>query len=280
MNKVYFVITELLLLFLVGFIIWLKPNSNNADNNNNNMSDVVNPIDNIYKINNEQNLSNENSNDINKPASNNNKVSENTIKTASIQSFAMPNSDWQSREINGINYVFGVGNPKEVALQPSEYTGEGKWQNYVTPETEIYLKEFLTNQNLKVFVDRCGDKLGLTNNDTMQGFNITHSNDLDINKLLLVNTTTGRKQFDDEKIDAISQILWQVSTQLEGESAINTCMTGREIEGFNQLQDTFNKLTQSYINQPSDGFYEQNNPESAGYDIIQKTREMMGISTE
>ena len=45
----------------------------------------------------------------------------------------MPNTNWQDREllINGkkIKYTLELVIPPEVALNPSDYTGDGKWKN-------------------------------------------------------------------------------------------------------------------------------------------------------
>ena len=267
MNKLYLFGATVLIVAFTILIYWFKPESNT----NQQSLDIVQmqertTSNNIQNTNNE-NLSNE---DLNID----NKVSENDQE----KGFVTPNTNWPNREINGVTYVFGEGNPKEVSLAPSEYTGDGKWRNYITPESEAYLKSFLENKSLKDFVDKCGGKLNLTNNNTMAGFNITESEDLDINKLLVIDPNTGRKQFDEDKIYGISQLLYSVTSELDGNSAITSCMNGREIEEFEQLYADYNKMTESYINQPTDAFYDQNNPDSLGYDIIQYARKMMGIS--
>ena len=261
MNKFYLVTTTIVIVAVSALIFWFKPES----------STTTQTLESTQKR--EDNVS------INKKIINpKNTTNKKEIATQnSIKGFAMPNTNWPTREINGISYVFGEGNPEEVALDPSEYTGDGKWQDYVTPESEAYLKEFLEDESLKDFVDKCGDKLELTNNNTMPGFNITHSEDLDINKLLLINADTGRKQFDESKVFGISQLFSSVSSTLDGDSALNSCMNSREIESFSKLQDALGKVTKSYINQPTDGFYDQYDPNSPGYDIIQETRERLGI---
>ena len=193
----------------------------------------------------------------------------------------MPNTYWQDREllINGtkINYTFGTVIPPEVALNPSDYTGDGKWKNYVTPATEKYLKEFLSDKSLKNFIDRCDKKLGLAEDKSIPGFSIVNGNDWDINKLLLIDPKTGRKELDEEKTDAISQLLYTVSNKLSGNSAISSCMNDMEIQNFENLRKTFDKATESYINQPKDGFYDQSNPNNPGMEDIKRIRQQLGI---
>ena len=196
--------------------------------------------------------------------------------------FVMPNVDWKTRTLKfkdkELTYIFGAGNPPEVALSKDQYTGEGKWQDYVTPQSEAYLKEFLTDGNLKTFIDSCGQKLGFSVTDSTTGFNITNSQDLDINALLTIDPETGRKKFDEAKIFAISQLLYNVSSQLNGDAKIRQCLTSAQIQDFNELHKKFDQFTESYINQPTDGFYDQNNPNDPAYDSIHKTRSQFGIS--
>ena len=270
-NKIILSIVTIIVVAIFAFIYWLKPEDNlnaNIQNNSNNSS--------VKQIN--QNINSPNSSSI-QPV---NQLSVAPISTANGQKeFQMPNTNWQDREllINGkkIKYTFGTGNPPEVALNPGEYTGDGKWKNYVTPATEKYLKEFLSDKSLKNFIDRCDKKLGLAEDKSIPGFSIVNGNDWDINKLLLIDPKTGRKELDEEKTDAISQLLYTVSNKLSGNSAISSCMNDMEIQNFENLRKTFDKATESYINQPKDGFYDQSNPNNPGMEDIKRIRQQLGI---
>lgn len=269
-------VIALLLIAISAFIYWLKPNnsllgqsiSDSDKSQNQPLPSPTGVPDNLpVTIATSKGISSEN-----------NKASN---AEPAQKGFVMPNADWPTRTQNfngkAITYVFGQGNPAEVALNPDQYRGDGHWQDYVTPATEAYLKAFLTDPNLKIFIDRCGHKMGLDQDHSIADFDMTKGEDLDINKLLLIDPLTGRKQLANDRVFAISQVLASASHQLDGESVSWSCLNGRELEGFNHLHDTFDKMTESYLNQSTDGFYDQHNPNSPGYDIIQRTRREMGI---
>ena len=54
-------------------------------------------------------------------------------------------------------------------------------------------------------------------------------------------------------------------------------MNDMEIQNFENLRKTFDKATESYINQPKDGFYDQSNPNNPGMEDIKRIRQQLGI---
>lgn len=192
--------------------------------------------------------------------------------------FQMPNAVWTERDltINGkkIHYIFGQGNPAEVALQKSDYTGEGKWQNYVTIETELALKDFLTNPSLKDLIDNCSKEFDL-NEPSLVGFQITDSKQLDINHLLLVDLETGRKQLHEPNIDALAQVMMTITNPLfsdKNQLPIERCLMPNQVAGVLKLRDDIGRVTESYINQDTSFFYDPNNPQNPDYQEIEVLR--------
>ena len=126
--------------------------------------------------------------------------------------FHKPNTEWKTRTLSGITYVFGEGNPREVALSQSQLedihkkcgtesdpNNEGylckEGDGYVTPEVEKYLKAGLSDPNWEKFA-------GCFHPSERISY-ILEPNFLDINTFLTINTQTGRKELDVMKITGI-----------------------------------------------------------------------------
>jgi hypothetical protein len=98
--------------------------------------------------------------------------------------FKKPNTEWKTRGFNGINYVFGEGNPKEVSMSESELSKF--WENggslYMTQRAEKYMKDFLSNDNLTSLEEKCSESLHFPKN-------------MDLENILYIDKKTGRKEF-------------------------------------------------------------------------------------
>ena len=167
--------------------------------------------------------------------------------------FTMPNTLWQTqtRIIDGkpVVYEFGKGDPIEVLKLSNKVNENTAGQAKVTPKMEYDLQQFLSDPILKVVIDQCGILIELDKDHSIPDFNAMQGSDWDINRLLIIDPITHRKQFVDSKIDAISQMLWSLSTSLNGKPVINRCLSPQQFSDFNRWQSTFNQLTASYTNQ-------------------------------
>ena len=101
------------------------------------------------------------------------------------------NTNWtqKTETINGkaVTYVFGGGNPPEVALSPAAYkaTAEVPGQSYVVPDTEFALKALLSSDALRTLMTKCASA------QITPG--LSYPLDFDINKWMLVSKQNGRK---------------------------------------------------------------------------------------
>jgi hypothetical protein len=128
--------------------------------------------------------------------------------------FKKPNTEWKTRTLSGITYVFGEGNPKGVALDKhqlqtirqkcgtqSDPDNIGylckESDGYVTPEVEKYLNLALSDNNFGHF-SQCFPPNILY---------ITAPNFLDIDTLLFIDSNTGRKEIDIAKLMRILEDL-------------------------------------------------------------------------
>ena len=158
--------------------------------------------------------------------------------------FQKPNTQWKTRILSGVTYVFGEGNPREVALSRSQIETFRKSVSnkndygdygYVTPSIEKSLREFLDDQNWKYFVycfsqenyqtntipwEQRKNKSSLYIQDLVQvGF-------LDIESFLLIDRSTQRKELNTEKVIPLKWFLLKMvspSEIPEGESELYSC---------------------------------------------------------
>lgn len=176
------------------------------------------------------------------------------VTRVSQTSFTMPNTLWQTqtRLINGkpVIYEFGKGDPAEVRQLSAKANSNAVNQVEMTPKMEQDLQQFLSNPMLKIVIDQCGSLAGLDKEHSIAEFNGMQGLDWDINRLLIIDPTTYRKQFDASKMGAISQILWNLSNTLSGKRQIDRCLKPQQITDFKHWQSSFNQLTASDVNQP------------------------------
>jgi hypothetical protein len=145
--------------------------------------------------------------------------------------FQKPNTEWKTRTISGVTYVFGEGNPKEVALSDEQLKVLMKkcgtesdpnnagylckdYDGYMTPEVEMYLKDALSDPNWNRLLAECEENLRWnewshskvsaiydSHNPTVTYPIVAYTEFLDVNKWITVNTD-GRKELDQGRLNA------------------------------------------------------------------------------
>lgn len=116
--------------------------------------------------------------------------------------FQKPNTEWKSRTINGITYVFGEGNPAEVAKKREDLRD---FEYYVNPETEIALKKLLEDDNLTFVMQKCGDIIDWNNEQVKSDWEKFPDN-LDMETMLIIDPETGRKEVNQIYINVIEPL--------------------------------------------------------------------------
>lgn len=128
-------------------------------------------------------------------------------KTVSKLVFQKPNTEWKTRTLSGITYVFGEGNPKEVAVPmdkiqdffhckpPYTIGNEGYCpeRSYLTPEVEEALKNMLESPLWGEVASNCRESFRSTGGVEAFDTDFVTGKMLDINSLLYVNPIDGTK---------------------------------------------------------------------------------------
>lgn len=145
--------------------------------------------------------------------------------------FKKPNTEWKTRTISGVTYVFGEGNPNDVALSndnlksilkkcdisnggqlpPSDEYKEyyaypcNEEDGYVTSDVEKFIKAAIEDDNWRQLIEQCSDNLQsvfhIDENTTSPyianiSYNkIVYENYLDLDNFLYIDTN-GRKRLD------------------------------------------------------------------------------------
>ncbi len=131
--------------------------------------------------------------------------------------FQKPNTEWKTRTLSGITYVFGEGNPREVALSASALQQEMRaceitpgsmaricregYYGYLTPAIEQALKQVLESPLWVEYITQCEKEyfrqmpLGSDSHAFFQKYILTHGA-LDISRFIIVDSSTGRKELD------------------------------------------------------------------------------------
>ena len=122
------------------------------------------------------------------------------------------NTEWTPKNITisgqTVTYQFGVGNPPEVSLKKEQYTStkEKLGIDYVTPEIETLIHNIVSNPIFNKLAINCL----LLYKDSIQENRITSISDLDINNLLYIDKTTGRKELNLSIINSLIDTLTMV----------------------------------------------------------------------
>ncbi len=126
--------------------------------------------------------------------------------------FVKPNTEWKTRTLSGITYVFGEGNPKEVALDVNQL--EKYFQNiapqndygdygYVTMEVEKLLFELLSHPSLPLFIEcfpRDSIPSSTESSQYLNFFDMVRPGFFDLDSFLFVDQHTGRKELNTAKL--------------------------------------------------------------------------------
>ena len=162
------------------------------------------------------------------------------------------NTNWTPKTIitNGkeAKYIFGLGNPTEVALRPSEYIGNATTagKDYVTPKVEKLLLSFLSNPSLLNVIKSCR----LDAEDSQYTVDVSG---LDINKILIIDPTTGRKSINSTAFDDLISAAETIQGQMDGKYSIYgpkniyaTCVKPADAENFSRLLSDLRELFGTY----------------------------------
>jgi len=147
-------------------------------------------------------------------------------KEDSSPNIPQPNTLWETktRQINGktVTYVFGEGNPKEVALTgdalKDHWRKNGK--GYMTPEAEMALKAFLSNPSLPYFINKCFGQIDWHNKQAAVYH--MYPQNLSIEYLLYIDPETGRKEFRYDEIQVIAGAFNGMDNPLEFDESKRT----------------------------------------------------------
>lgn len=149
--------------------------------------------------------------------------------------FVKPNTEWKTRTISGVTYVFGEGNPREVALSQTELENLRKkcgsesdpnnlgylckeTDGYVSPGVEKYLLDALSDPNWETLLTECKENLTyneeffpseseIANNQNGITFStIVNSDFLDIENWIYIDHS-GRKTIDFKRLHAFQEWL-------------------------------------------------------------------------
>lgn len=181
--------------------------------------------------------------------------------------FKKPNTEWKARTLSGITYVFGEGNPKEVAPKLSDYKYPN--QDYfhdaiVRPKTEKRLKEFLENPVLITVMNKCGSLLQAESDpnfsNLLRNLPISlYTIDLSMENTLLIDPITGRKVINGVLLNDISRIFSQIQSgkyqhqlsmsSIPGPPLMNDCLLKDEILAFEELMRQLSAIDSSYFNE-------------------------------
>ena len=149
--------------------------------------------------------------------------------------FQKPNTEWKTRTLSGITYVFGEGNPREVALNQLELENLRKkcgteldpentgylckeTDGYVNADVEKYLFAALSDPNWETLITECKQNLTyneeffpseseIANNQNGITFSIIVNSDfLDIENWIYIDHS-GRKTIDFKRLHAFQEWL-------------------------------------------------------------------------
>ncbi|MBX9809799.1 hypothetical protein K2X92_05405 [Candidatus Gracilibacteria bacterium] len=160
--------------------------------------------------------------------------------------FQKPNTEWKSRTLSGITYVFGEGNPKEVALDeigiqklatdcadmprsvditPTNLRAVMLWENdycdaetsrprYLSRQVEFHLMMALSHPNWQELYTKCeanfrfGDSRRVDSSGPFLTFDqVFLSGTLDINNFILIDKKMGWKKLNTSLLSQLTRFL-------------------------------------------------------------------------
>ncbi|MBX9809882.1 hypothetical protein K2X92_05830 [Candidatus Gracilibacteria bacterium] len=186
------------------------------------------------------------------------------IKFESLRlEFKKPSTEWKTRTLSGITYVFGEGNPKEVMPKRSDYpTSSDLMVDYfdgslVRPRTEQLLKEFLSNPMLVKVINQCGlltrPRLpGMTGLEAQLPYSL-YTTDLSMEGILTIDPRTGRKDYNGDKMNLLFAVLSQIRYYEHERTTDNVvtlldCLSQDDIPAFDFLMTQYKAIMTSTFN--------------------------------
>jgi hypothetical protein len=179
--------------------------------------------------------------------------------------FKKPNTEWKTRTLSGITYVFGEGNPASVLEKLETFQG---WDqngyidsNTVRPKVEILLAQFLENPTLIIVINKCGwlTTPGNTSSSLAMGLpGVIFTTDFSMESLITINPSTGRKELDMEKWGLLEWVFGQIREY--GYRDIHTrvnllasqCLNSDEIVSMDNLYNQYLAIQNSWYNGSSE----------------------------
>ena len=158
--------------------------------------------------------------------------------------FVKPNTEWKTRTLSGITYVFGEGNPKEVAIDQSQVKiGDG----YVTAETEGALKALLESDEFTYILNKCYDVFDIGNIDTTKNNWEKFPPNLDMETMLIINPETKRKEINNIYLAIIEPAFsYLMSPVGDTKNPLRTCI-GEDFIMAIKIEGRMSVLNKTYL---------------------------------
>ena len=183
-----------------------------------------------------------------------------------VMVFQMPNTEWKTRTLSGITYVFGEGDPKEVQPKFENFQG---WDTNgyidsttVRPKVEILLAQFLSNPMLVNVINKCGPLTtpGSTSSPLAMGLPwVLFTTDFSMERMITINPSTGQKELDIEKWGLFGIVFSEIRdyeypsiTKKRVNFLADQCLSGNEIADFDSLVEQYNTIQHSWYNGSSE----------------------------
>lgn len=164
--------------------------------------------------------------------------------------FHKPNTEWKTRTLSGITYVFGEGNPKEVALPESEMIACNRQDDapcndngagYVDPLLEKLVYDVLSSPDWEPLLQNCvkdfrivdsfnqvSNKSSILNYDHL----INLGSYISVEEVFIINPKTGRKNISKEGYDKLAGLHYYIRM---GTSDFD----GNPLPGISKCVDTY-----------------------------------------
>lgn len=165
-----------------------------------------------------------------------------------------PNTEWPTRTISGVTYVFGEGNPKEVAI-PKEGMND-YWKNggkaYMNPVAEKIMQSIIEDESKNLIFEQCVSVLDAGNYDKNIGWR-PFETELHMADILYIDSETGRKEFDLKNIAWIRDMINQLQNPIDNngtEFLWQKCLSERQFyDSFSPLMRKLLELDANYGSQ-------------------------------
>lgn len=177
--------------------------------------------------------------------------------------FKPPNTEWQARTISGVTYVFGEGDPKEVAVRREDYQSDDDFmhQEVVSARFERNLKKLLSDPSLVKIINKCGSLLYSRPEDQStiaRDFpDSIYKASFDMESMIYIDPNTRRKALNQDRYSALAILLSEIGSNSDQESPplADKCLSNSEIDELYKLRQYFDLVDLTLQNNP-DSFYD------------------------